>query len=89
MLEAKREGLRPRQFLRWNRAQRWPFGAIRKCPLASSAGNGVMPRQKSHAFLASLKVNQVMHPFVFDGQNTAVAKLAGRGVMPFSECPSL
>ena len=42
-LETKREGLRPKEFLRWDPAPRRPFDAIKKHAfLASSAGNQVM-----------------------------------------------
>ena len=36
-------------------------------PLASSAGNELMPRQKNHALVASLTGNQVMETSVFAG----------------------
>ena len=76
----------PRECLRWLRAPRRPFVAEKSCPLASSAGNGFLPRKKNNAHLRSLKGNQVMHPFVFAGQKTMLRCVIARGkkVVPCS-----
>ena len=70
-LETKREGLRPREFLKWDPAPRRPFDSLNnRVSLASSAGKEIIPRQINYALLASLTSYHIIHPSVFAGRNT-------------------
>ena len=73
------------EFMRWDLAPRWPFDAAKShAHLGSSAGNEGIPRQKNHAFFASLTGNQVMHTSVFV-KPFPVASFAGQEAMPCSD----